>query len=217
MLSKSNIFRYDMNKIGLRIREERKSLGLNQTDFLDSLDMGRYSRQFLGRWENGKELPPLDFLIAMCNAFHCELGYLLCEHDCKTRTVTDIQYETGLSEKAINKIKKIKFMMRDVVTTLNGIIEHEDFYNLLCAIHTHKVTYNEKFFKIEDEYIEAMANIMRCSLEEANYYVKASSEKLIEIIILQIVSDLGKNDSKRKKSKIKHKQLFDFFSISHKD
>ena len=40
----------------------------------------------------------------MCDLFGCEIGYLLCDYDCKTRTATDIQKETGLSEAAIARI-----------------------------------------------------------------------------------------------------------------
>ena len=42
----------------------------------------------------------------LCNIFNCEIGYLLCEYDCKTRAATDIVKETGLSEKSIDILKK---------------------------------------------------------------------------------------------------------------
>ncbi len=48
-------------------------------------------------------------LYNLCNiadAFGCDLDYLLDRQNCTTKVATDIQEETGLSEEAINKIRK---------------------------------------------------------------------------------------------------------------
>ena len=89
-------------KIGERIRIERRSLNLTQDEFKERINIS--ARQTIARWENGKALPTLEDFLIMCELFSCDMGYLLCEHNEKTRAATDIRKETGLSEKAINRI-----------------------------------------------------------------------------------------------------------------
>ena len=106
MLNLNNIFedayKKRSQKIGMRLRTERKNLKLTQEELASQLNIS--SRQRVARWENGTELPVLSDLLRMSDLFGCEIGYLLCDYDCKTRTATDIQKETGLSEAAIARI-----------------------------------------------------------------------------------------------------------------
>ena len=106
MLNLNNIledaYKKRSQKIGMRLRTERKNLKLTQEELASQLNIS--SRQRVARWENGTELPVLSDLLRMCDLFGCEIGYLLCDYDCKTRTATDIQKETGLSEAAINEL-----------------------------------------------------------------------------------------------------------------
>ena len=63
------------------------------------------TRQTIARWERGEGVEiTLNMLLKLCNLFDCELGYLLCEFDCKTRLKTDIQEETGLIEPAVKSL-----------------------------------------------------------------------------------------------------------------
>lgn len=96
--------RYDFKKIGERIKSEREKAGYSLTKFEELVNV---SRQTISKWEKaeGSSSPTLDDFLRMCNIFNCELGYLLCEYDCKTRAATDIHKETGLSEKAINTLR----------------------------------------------------------------------------------------------------------------
>ena len=116
--------------IGDRIRKERKALNLTQDEFKERIHIS--ARQTIARWENGKALPTLEDFIIMCELFRCDIGYLLCEHDEKTRTATDIRKETGLSETAINRIApSVKGNSIQLITpvkeaerkALNGILE----------------------------------------------------------------------------------------------
>ena len=79
---------YDYKKIGARIKEERLEAGFkNQSDFAEKLCLSVDSRQTISKWENGHDLPSIDILLDMCGIFQCELGYLLCEYDCKNRNI----------------------------------------------------------------------------------------------------------------------------------
>lgn len=123
--------KYEKRKeiIGRRLREERKSLKLSQDELAEKLYIG--SRQTVARWENGSMLPSMSDLLSMCCLFNCEMGYLLCEHDCKTRAATDIQTETGLSEKAINELLTA-YTARQyyALLAINELLQDDNLYTL---------------------------------------------------------------------------------------
>ena len=119
--------------IGARIKKERNELKLTQDQFKDKIYIS--ARQTIASWEQGKSLPSLNDMILMCKLFNCELGYLLYEQDCKTRTATDIKAVTGLSQKAISRIssevkgKGICLTSSATITerkALNNILEFSD-------------------------------------------------------------------------------------------
>ena len=97
---------YNFKKIGNRLRTERKKAGFKNMESLGE-HIGA-SRQTIAKWESGKELPPLEVLCTMCDLYKCELGYLLCEYDYKTRKKTDIALETGLGQEAIDSLRYLK-------------------------------------------------------------------------------------------------------------
>ena len=127
--------KYDCKKIGKRIKNERKKLGFTQSEFAEKLGYGVNSRQSIAKWESGEKMPDLNLLLNMCDMFGCELGYLLCEFDCKTRTATDIKKETGLSEKSIEKLHNFNLSAPMFMNILNYIIEHDSFEDLLRAMY----------------------------------------------------------------------------------
>ncbi len=98
--------KYNIANIGNRLKAERKKAGIKSqnalAEYLNQNNYRSYTRQTISKWEHGLEMPPLDVLITLCDLFNCELGYLLCEYDCKTREKTDIHKMTGLSEAAID-------------------------------------------------------------------------------------------------------------------
>lgn len=204
---------YDSRKIGERIRKERKEAGVNQSKFAEMLGLDANSRQTVMKWEKGEIIPDIKKLFKMCEIFNCELGYLLCEYDCKNKIAADVQTVTGLSEKAVMTLHNMKVSdIRDVISALNGLIEHQDFSKLLCAIYTHNENFNKKTFKVDNEYRLAIANSMHCSPNEAESYMETASKSLIESIVSQIVLDLG-NDCKKKGSCTKEPELSYFQSL----
>ena len=112
------ILRYNIKEIGLRLKKERKQAGFKSMDTLSEYirehNYRGVKRQTIAKWENGEEMQPLDVLCTLCVPFQCDLGYLLCEYDHKTRTNADIGEITGLSETAINNLKKFKRHSEDL-------------------------------------------------------------------------------------------------------
>ena len=151
-MNKYDIKQYDKEKIGERIKTQRNLHNLTQQSLSEKIGIGRTK---LVQYEKGKDLPPFDAMLEMCNMFNCELGYLLCEHEEKTRTATDIHDVTGLSEDAINKLienerkadERAKAIQRDfmkdenytfipTISESNEIINHiiENADNLIYKI-----------------------------------------------------------------------------------
>lgn len=96
---------YDESKIGRRIRELRTNKKISQIILANYIG---YDSRTVRKFEKGQSIPPLGTMLRLCNFLECELGYLLGEFDQRTRSATDIQRETGLSENAINKLKELK-------------------------------------------------------------------------------------------------------------
>lgn len=90
--------------IASRIRSERKALNKTQEEFAEIIG---YSKPTIISWERKdgmNRIPDIDQLITLASVFDCEVGYLLCEYDAKTRNATDICQETGLSAEAVNAL-----------------------------------------------------------------------------------------------------------------
>lgn len=94
---------YDYEKIGKRIKAERKAHGMTQENFSAAY---RVKRSTVSKWEHGETIPSFQTMLDMCKDFDCELGYLLCEngYENRTREATDICEATGLSEEAVRKL-----------------------------------------------------------------------------------------------------------------
>lgn len=91
---------YDYKAIGERVEKERRELKLSKAKLAEKIGYSD-ERPITALEKNGKLLP-LEQMLEMCKIFNCELSYLLCEQDYKTRVATDICEETGLSEEAVN-------------------------------------------------------------------------------------------------------------------
>jgi transcriptional regulator with XRE-family HTH domain len=187
--------------IGERIRQQRLEAGYKrQCDFAEALGLRYESRQTVGAWEQGKRLPQLHILLKMCELFDCEIGYLLCEYDCKTREVTDISAATGLSEQSIKRLFLFRTKKRDgkkerfeFNSPINSIIEHPAFVELIDAIKKHVWSFNHHHYGIDNsnaETQEALSNTFNCEPEELRGYIEMSSQSLIENTIMKIVRDI---------------------------
>ena len=93
-------------------------------------------RKAISNWEKGSANPSLSDFVLLCKILDCDTQYLLGEIDVprvEEKAVMDI---TGLSEKAVEKLIRIKD--GNCVTwwsdTLNLIIENENFIDLIHTI-----------------------------------------------------------------------------------
>lgn len=59
-------------------------------------------------WELGRNTINIEWIPAICQVLHCDVGYLFGEHEEKTGAITDIKKETGLSADAIFELQELK-------------------------------------------------------------------------------------------------------------
>ena len=64
----------DFVKVGMRIAEHRKRLGLSQEELADKLYV---TRQALSKWENGTSVPSIDTLSQISKLFSVSVDELL--------------------------------------------------------------------------------------------------------------------------------------------
>lgn len=95
---------YDFKAIGNRIREERNKNKLTQEKLGAAVFV---KRQTIANWENAVTYPDLNDMLRLCGVFLCELSYLLCENDCRTKDLQGVQDYTGLSEDAIKSLVEV--------------------------------------------------------------------------------------------------------------
>lgn len=136
--------KYNWNTIGQRIRKARELAGLSQGELGEKIS---YGYQMIGKWERGETRPNLDSLFSLCDVFNCEIGYLLCEYNSKTREFADIQAVTGLSECAISSISHVgEKNLKDGYYALSGgiqkkllnaFLESEEFRKVMLQLQLH--------------------------------------------------------------------------------
>lgn len=125
---------YDWASIGKRIKREREEGGLTQSELMGKIGRSTESYRVLGRWEKGTARPQFSDMIELCKVFDCELGYLLCEYDCRTGRATDIQKETGMSESAIETLRYFQGHKDDPELSLQECAEYHARIDMLSRI-----------------------------------------------------------------------------------
>ncbi len=183
--------KYNRKRIGERIKAARKEVGYSQGELAEKLGLSLDSRQVVGKWEKGEKLPHFELLLKMCEVFGCELGYLLCEYDCKTRVAADVTKVTGLSEDAANRLISInQSPISGAIETLSKLIMHEEFGKLLRAMHLHIFDFNNNRFRMDPQMAREIASYMKCSTTDVTDYMESSSRGLIETSFRQIIMEL---------------------------
>ena len=124
-----------MKEIGKRIYEERGKAGYTQEELANEIGT---TRQSISKWEKGEGLGPTVFDIArLCNVFNCDFGYLVGEYECKTRVSTDICFETGLSEKAIDALLNLSEAEKAFLNTL--LSSRQNLYFIASAFDDFRI------------------------------------------------------------------------------
>lgn len=81
-----------------------KELRITQEKLAERLGV---SSKTVMNWEQGQAEPSLSTLMDLADIYHCDLDYLTGRIDCKTHDLQFIHNQTGLSEKAIEKLQSV--------------------------------------------------------------------------------------------------------------
>lgn len=148
----NNMKMSDKSHFQKRLIELRNNAGLTQEQLAKNLNI---SRDSVNSWENDSDrLPAIDKLVLLADFFNVSVDYLLCRSEYTQIGNKEISEMTGLSDKAINRLKQInesdkqlelsniKNVFRDSssvspvmiklrIPFLNFLLESKRFINLL--------------------------------------------------------------------------------------
>ena len=121
--------KYNFKEIGSRIQKARKNTFHSQDKFLEELSNHgvNIGRSRLSQIENGSQNAfyqehGLELLIAICEIFQWDMGYLLGEYEEKTNEKHFLHEKTGLSETALDIL--IPHSGDWLIDTLNLLLEN---------------------------------------------------------------------------------------------
>ena len=81
-----------------------KELRITQEELAERLGV---SLKTVMNWEQGQAIPSVETLMDLAEIYHCDLDYLTGRLDQKTHDLQFIHDQTGLSEKAIEKLQSV--------------------------------------------------------------------------------------------------------------
>lgn len=94
-------------RIGQRIQAERTNPKRPMTQIMLANRM--YTTQnTISNWERGKVTPSTDQLTQLAEIFKCDVAYLLCDYDERSKETAAISDATGLSVAAIERLKDMQ-------------------------------------------------------------------------------------------------------------
>lgn len=110
--------KYNPRTLGGMILGCREEKGFSQAELGEKLanrikddpEARKYDRTTISRWESGNTSPRVNELLALCDIFECDFGYLIGEpgYENKTRAATDMAKETNLTGEAAYILQKYK-------------------------------------------------------------------------------------------------------------
>lgn len=109
----------DYKRLGERIREERRRLGLTQAQLAESIDI---SDTYMGAIERGERSLTLDTLVRLVNRLGVTIDYMMAE----SVSDTDSHIIDQLKQIIDNQPLERKQMAVNVLRTIFSYFEHED-------------------------------------------------------------------------------------------
>ena len=181
--------RHDFVKIGERIKNERKTMGVSLDEMSEKIENNygyKISRQALSDIEKGKNTKAftVDLVDIFCEMFDCDAGYLLYEYnDCKTYNNQFIHTQIGLSDMVLKRLHEfttyhqgkiriavIDFFLQDIRFTYRLTDMINDYFGKYDRYETKKKIFfqeDEEQRKLEfDEFLMYTPTISRQKLKE---------------------------------------------------
>ena len=119
-------------------KRARKEANYTQETFCDNFinyDGIKVSLSTVRNWEQGRNIPELKTIEALCGFFHCDMDYLFFNIECKNHDTQFIHEELGLSEISIERLRHYKKQYPDYIGSMNFLLESDNFENVLYHIY----------------------------------------------------------------------------------
>ena len=119
-------------------KRARKNAKYTQETFCDhfiNYDGLKVSLPTVRNWEQGRNIPELKTIEALCDFFRCDMDYLFFNIECKTHDNQFIYEELGLSEAAIEQLRHYKVQYPSYIDSINFLLESDNFENVLYYIY----------------------------------------------------------------------------------
>lgn len=183
-------------KIGSRIRDRRKELGIRSCSGLAVLLWGSdpnpdSKRKLMEKIEKGRRKISVEELVTLSDILDCDVDYLLCRPDCTLprRETTDIVRATGLSAKAIEKLREPDYFV-DVdscpkypvtkeiagmtpAQVLSRLMEIDEFWrvlgNIAMASSEKNLQFIEQFNSYQSEYYVYVPGYIKTNYRYVTY------------------------------------------------
>jgi len=172
------------------LKRARKESGLTQAELADRMNV---HIKTVMNWEQGIAEPPLGTLMDLTELYHCDLDYLTGRLDQKTHDLQFIHDQTGLSEKAIEKLQSF-------MTEPDWDQMERDFRESAPEISEEKI--HDSIQRQRESYQTSVARdyseILSLILEDMN------SEYLISLIVRRVK---GYQPRSRSDRSLTHKEL----------
>lgn len=95
----------------------------------------------LKQWEYGNNPVDLEFIPAICKVLECDVGYLFAEYPEKNRISSDLCSVTGLSERAVVALKKLRSGIPVKLMFIDYLLRSEDLPTLLEIVADSALAY----------------------------------------------------------------------------
>lgn len=179
-------YEFNINKIKVRLKELRRSKKLTQAKFAEMINRGTgTSRTAVTTWENvnNKTLPDIQTMIDICNVLDCDMDYLLCQTDIKSKDHQTISNVLHISEESINTLRDNSEYGQLVNSLINnsifGEISRRTHQLALNKVLNDVITtsFNHNFeIKIKNLFNEYYFSVFPSDMSQENFceYIKVS-------------------------------------------
>ena len=191
------------------IKKERIARGWTQEKLGKIISM---KGKQISNYEHGITTPPIEVLFLLCNAFDCELGYLLGDPNYSDGTTlkTAIAENTGLKKEAIEAFDKIMAKYPDKSTVMlgcesdrvhkiiNDLLLSEFFPTLIEQMVEleRKYTYSKQLEeKLEKKYSESILNEAYDLYDNSERYLVETPSKEPSKEVLEAYEEICKTES----------------------
>lgn len=149
------MYAYNQVETGKRLKQLREEWMQRQKDAGEKATVVSFAKfmviensQSVYQYEKGESIT-LDLLLRYCEKFECEIDYLLCRIDKKTKQVQTISDALGIGEEAAHNLSALA---ESEGVTLKNVLVHPDIVYLFNTIYMASDVYRPRAKIIIDNY-----------------------------------------------------------------